>query len=175
VTALLALAACGSGNDIPSPLEREERERQRASAASEAYAVTLSGSGIATSALRLPFSTDRELVEATLDAVLGEPDRELAQECGAGTLAVTTYPEGLRLNFQNGAFVGWFYDGTGMTAALPRGSRPGTPIADLENRGGFTFIDSTLPGEFALGEAIGGFAEDDKVSALYAGTNCFMR
>ena len=150
-------------------------ERQRANAASEAFTVTLRPTGIATTSDELPFSSDRERVEAAVGAFLRDPERSEASECGAGRVDTTRYPEGLQLNFKDGALVGWYYDGTGMAAALPDGLHPGSDIAELRARRGFTPIDSTLDGEFALGQSIGGFASETAIIAFYAGTNCFAR
>ena len=150
-------------------------EREQASRPSEAFLVTLRPTGLATTSDELPFSSDRERVEASLGAVLGVPERGEVTNCGAGRVETTQYPEGLVLNFQNQALVGWYYSGTGMAAALADGLHPGAPLSDLQAKQGYTPIQSTLDGEFTLGENIGGFVSDTNLTALYAGVNCFAR
>ncbi|MEL7219011.1 MAG: hypothetical protein AAGK01_11350, partial [Pseudomonadota bacterium] len=52
----------------------------------------------------------------------------------------------------------------------------GASQAQAEAADGFDLIEeSTLDGEFSLGDKIGGFLEEEEVSMLYAGTQCFFR
>ena len=169
--ACLALTACGS--EAPSPLERQEAERDLAERAAEARLVTLGPLGLTTSAATYPFSTDRVALEAGLLPLLGEPERNENADCGAGALMTLRYDEGLILNIRDERFVGWYYDGEGGDIALSNGIAPGVATVDLG--GAYRPIDSTLDGEFTYGDALGGFADADRVRAFYAGNNCFAR
>ena len=170
----LILAGCGS--EVPSPTERQELERAAASGA-EASArprVELTRTGLSIGDRSLPFATQQDEVIEQLQPVIGLPGNfTRATECGAGELFVVTYASGLTLNFQSDAFAGWFYDGSEGDFALSGGVGVGSNVSDLG--ASYRPIDSTLDGEFSYGDAIGGFAADGRISALYAGVNCFAR
>ena len=143
----------------------------------EAPAVTLSGEGLMAGSANLAFSTDRAEVEKALGTALGEPEsRDENGECGAGPMQFTNYKGGLTANFQQDRLVGWYFDIANPKIALANGITIGSGRERITSSPEFMFIpDSTLGEEFALGEAVGGFLEGDKVGGLYAGVNCFFR
>lgn len=176
VAALLALAACGG--------EPEEAGEEPAPAQVEADVVRLTGEGLSAGGEAFYFNSGRGEVETALAKVLGEPNRGATNtECGAGPVDFTDFDGGLTLNFQDGALVGWNwhlpYEGDAPTAqnvALASGETLGASRASIEGREGFALVeDSTLGEEFTLAGGIGGFIEEDEVSMLYAGTQCFFR
>lgn len=128
----------------------------------------------------LAFGDAREAVEAAVSPVLPDkPERLSNEECGAGPVQFTRFG-GLSLNFQDGGFVGWYADDK-VALATGAGVRIGMSRKDAEGAVSEPFIveDSTLGTEFMIGGGesgwVGGFLEGDKVSGLYAGTNCFFR
>ncbi|MEL6529721.1 MAG: hypothetical protein AAFQ27_07135 [Pseudomonadota bacterium] len=123
-------------------------------------------------------------MEAGLATVLGEPTSQGENpECGAGAIQFTDYAGGLTVNFMEGSMVGWFWrlpqDGDAAASgeiALVGDLQLGASQAQAEAADGFDLIEeSTLDGEFSLGDKIGGFLEEEEVSMLYAGTQCFFR
>lgn len=182
VAAMLMAPLAGCGSEVPSPAERlaaEEAARAQ-SPRQQTRAVTLSGRGLEISGRDLPFSSNRDTVEAAIDQAVGTaPDRMENPECGAGPIAVSRYPSGLQLNFQNHVFVGWFFDGgdgdEDGSVGLASGVAPGMSAGAIQAVAGYEPIHSTLDGEFSLGGTIGGFTADGAVASLYAGTNCFFR
>ncbi len=129
------------------------------------------------------FGTPRAEVETLAERHVGAvTDRSRNEECGAGPIDFTEYGP-LILNFQDDRFVGWFA-GDGTRVATADGVVPGATRAQLESTLTVAMIpDTTLEGEFEYagrgGEAIGGFldgsGQDARVTALYAGINCFFR
>lgn len=129
------------------------------------------------------FGTPRATIEGIVERIAGAAtDRSHNDECGAGPMDFTDYGA-LTLNFQDDSFVGWFAD-SGTRVPTVDGVLPGITRAELENGRSVTLIaDSTLVGEFEYalpdGSPIGGFfdgsAPESRVTALYAGTNCFFR
>ena len=168
--AVLALAACDSAQ-TPAPPEPTPVEV-------DADLVTVRVDGLTAGVEAFYFAAGQTEVEAALSRTLGKPgDTGAMPECGAGPMEFASYPGGLTVNFQNGNLVGWSW--TGGTAAIVFSDAfgIGTAKSEVEAMPGFTMIEgSTLGEEFALGEeGPFGFFEDDKVSMLYAGTQCFFR
>ena len=181
LTGALALAACDSGG-VPSPAERQQGETAAQPLA--ANAVELRAEGLSAGAEAFFFAAGQAEVEAALAKALG-PKLRIGDnaECGAGPITFTDYAGGLTAHFQEGRLVGWNWhmtqDGdapaTG-TVKLAGDVQLGAARSLVEGAPGFTPIEgSTLGEEFALGDAIGGFIEADKVAMLYAGTQCFFR
>lgn len=168
----LALAACGT--EAPPPYEQQQSET---AATVDASRVVLRGNGLAAGAESFFFSAGRSEVERSLTAALGEPEgRQQNDECGAGAMEFTAFPGGLTVNFQNDFLVGWYVDEASTNIVLEGGGGVATPRTEIAETPGFTMIaDSTLGEEFALGDSIGGFLDENGVSGLYAGTNCFFR
>ena len=175
--AACALAACGS--EAPSPLERQQMEADARAAAGQQASepVVLTSDGLVVEDVPVPFSSERELVERAMSAAVGSaPMRGELAECGAGPLESSRYANGLTLYFQQGFFAGWFADAHENAPGTAMAFRPGVEAEKIEGIPGFERLaDSTLGDEFMYGDRIGGFIEDGRVTALYAGTNCFFR
>ncbi|MEO0689566.1 MAG: aspartate-semialdehyde dehydrogenase [Pseudomonadota bacterium] len=172
--ALLALgvAACDSG--VPAP----GQEPLRASAPQVAEdEVVLRAQGLVAGLEAFYFAAGRSEVEAALKPILGEPaKRRDIEECGAGPMSFSEYANGLVVNFQRGNLVGWTQSPNESAARVMGDVQIGTAQDEVADVDGFAAIEgSTLGDEFAIGNAVGGFFEDDKVAMLYAGTQCFMR
>ncbi|MDJ0977962.1 MAG: aspartate-semialdehyde dehydrogenase [Erythrobacter sp.] len=171
--AALGLAACDSGG-VPPPGQEQLRAGTPHVADDE---VVLRGQGLVAGPEAFYFAAGRSEVEAALQPILGEPV-EISEnaECGTGTMQFTEYTGGFIVNFQRGNLVGWnTSDKFGATRVVGE-VQIGTPRAEAQNADGFFAIeDSTLGDEFALGNAMGGFFEDDEVVMLYAGAQCFSR
>ena len=174
VAAGVMLAGCSS--EVPSPAERLEASTV-AGETEEAGTITLSSEGLTAGGTKVIFSEERAKVEETLAAVLGDAtDRQANGECGAGPMESTLFEGGLTANFQEGRFVGWFFDEANKSIALDGGITVGSSRKDVTAAPGYSaFEDSTLGEEFYVGDAIGGFLAEDAVSGLYSGTQCFFR
>ncbi|MDJ0643525.1 MAG: aspartate-semialdehyde dehydrogenase [Erythrobacter sp.] len=179
--AAMGLAACDSG-EVPSPTEQQALRPPSPELAADA--VELNGNGLAAGSEAFYFAAGRAEVETALAGVLGQPTGTAENdECGAGPMQFTDFPGGLTVNFQDGSLVGWLrrppQDGDSPaigSVSVGGDVRIGTSREDAEASGGLAIIEgSTLGEEFALGERIGGFFEEDSVSMLYAGTQCFFR
>lgn len=177
----LALASCDSGN-VPSPAERQQGDTPAQTVA--ANAVELRGEGQTAGSEAFFFAAGQTEVETALANALGASLRSGSNaECGAGPITFTDYPGGLTAHFQEGRLVGWNWHlaqdgdlpGSG-TVKLTGDVQLGITRAALQAAPGFAPVEgSTLGEEFALGDSIGGFVEADKVTMLYAGTQCFFR
>lgn len=172
VAITLSLAACSS--DVPSPAERLEQGEQAAELVEDR--VVLRGDGLAAGPEAFYFAAGRSEVEIALARVLGEPTtRDSNGECGAGPMDFTHFAGGLTVNFQDGYLVGWHLEEASEAIATGE-ARIGMARETLAALPGYAPIaDSTLGEEFALGERLGGFLDEGRVSGLYAGTNCFFR
>ena len=180
--AALGLASCG-GNDVPSPSEREARGLTASKPVVE-DAVLLNSKGMKAGAEGFFFGAGKNEAIGSTTKLLKEPVRTATnEECGAGPIESADFAGGLSLNFSEGVLVGWLWrqpqDGDADPAvpiSLQGDVQLGTPRAELEAADGYLAIpQSTLGEEFSLGDAIGGFVENDAVSMLYAGTQCFFR
>ncbi|MDP5104031.1 MAG: aspartate-semialdehyde dehydrogenase [Erythrobacter sp.] len=181
ITAALALAGCDSG-EVPSPAERQQGGV--AEQPVPANVTELRGDGLAAGAEAFFFAAGQTEVEAALGRTLGASLRTGSNdECGAGPITFTDFPGGLTAHFQEDRLVGWNWHlaqdgdlpGNG-TVKLAGDVQLGTGRSMAEAAPGFTPVEgSTLGEEFALGDRIGGFIEGDKVTMLYAGTQCFFR
>ena len=108
---------------------------------------------------------------------MGEPaERRDIEECGAGPMGLSEYANGLVVNFQRGNLAGWTLSQNENAPRVMGDVQIGTSRDEVADVDGFAAIEgSTLGDEFAVGNAVGGFFEDDKVAMLYAGAQCFMR
>ena len=85
------------------------------------------------------------------------------------------------VQFQDNAFIGWYYVSSTPTLSTPSGVMVGISEADLVVvYEGVDIFDETLGREFFFEVPAGfmaGFISDSNatVTALYAGTNCFFR
>ena len=174
----LALVACDSGQ-VPSPADRLAGDVP-IDVVDEGL-VALHGEGLVAGAESFFFAAGQNEVEGALTNVIGEPTaRNQNDECGAGPMAITSYPGELNVHFQQGSLVGW------NIATVPEGETTKIKVdADvtigmlkdqLVDVPGYSPIEgSTLGEEFALSNTMGGFVEDGAVTMLYAGTQCFFR
>ena len=179
--ALIGLAACDSGQ-VPPPSQQQELRAPSPSV--EANAVELRGDGLSAGTEAFYFAAGKSEVEMALAKVLGEASNSGENlECGAGPMQYTDFPGGVTANFQDGSLVGWIWrmpqDGDAVSdieISIPGEVQLGTSAAEAEAANGFDLIeDSTLDGEFSLGDKMGGFVEGEEVSMLYAGVQCFFR
>ena len=180
---VLALAACDSGA-VPSPAEGDGAAAGGGVTVAE-NTVDLRPDGLAAGAEAFYFAAGKNEVEAALARTLGAATgRSGNSECGAGPIEFTDFPGGLAVHFQDGRLVGWNWrklqDGDAAskgTIRLADGDVGiGSPRAAAQAVVGFARItQSTLGEEFSLGPSIGGFVENDAVSMLYSGTQCFFR
>jgi hypothetical protein len=177
----LALAGCDSG-EVPNPAQAD---RSPSPAAVEDNVVDLRVDGIAAGSEAFYFAAGRSEVEAALARTLGAAmNSGTNAECGAGPVDFTDFPGGLAVHFQQGRLIGWNWrlpqDGDVRPQGTVRLSGGDVQLGSARSvaaaTAGFARIDaSTLGEEFSLGPSIGGFIENDAVSMLYAGTQCFMR
>ena len=169
----LALTACDSGS-VPPPGQEPLRS---SSAQVQEGEILLRSQGLVAGSEAFYFAAGRNEIETALAPILGEPV-EVSENpmCGTGEMQFTEYEGGLLLNYQRGNLVGWnTRDKLGMTR-VAGDVQIGSPRSVAQEAKGFTPIEgSTLGDEFALGDAMGGFFEDDAVVMLYAGAQCFFR
>ena len=172
----LALAGCDSGG-VPSPADRLAGETSQGADAVNLDLVTLRSDGLTAGSESFYFAAGRAEVAATLTRILGEPvESAEMRECGAGPIDMDRFAGGLIVNFQNGYLAGWNLDQSGEQIAIIGDVAIGTERAAVTAAPGFSAIEaSTLGEEFVLGNSLGGFLAQDKVSMLYAGTQCFFR
>ena len=174
----LALIACDSGQ-VPSPADRLAGDVP-VDVVDEGL-VALHGEGLVAGAESFFFAAGQNEVEAALTNVIGEPlARNQNDECGAGPMAMTSYPGELTVNFQDGALVGWNIgaapEGEAKKIQIDSDVAIGMSSEDLAVAPGYTPIEgSTLGEEFALSDRVGGFVDDGVVTMLYSGTQCFFR
>ncbi len=174
----MGLSACDSG-EVPTPTEQQTLRPPSPEVADGA--VELSGDGLTAGPEAFYFAAGRSEVEAALAGSLGKASGTGENvECG---LEFTDYSGGLTVNFESGSMVGWNWrlpqDGDAPAAvdlSLTGDVQLDTAQAEAEAVDGFAPIaDSTLGEEFMVGDKIGGFFEEGKVSMLYAGRQCFFR
>ena len=172
--AMFWLGGCDSG-DVPSPADRQAGLDTPEPV--EANLIKLDGNSLVAGAEAFYFSAGQSEVEAALGRVLGAPlDRQTNQECGAGPMDMAAYSSGLTVNFQQGVFVGWWIDEAADNVAIDEGFDVGTSRETAQGVSGFSWVaDSTLGEEFTISGELAGFIEEDEVSMLYAGIQCFFR
>ncbi|MEM6826674.1 MAG: aspartate-semialdehyde dehydrogenase [Pseudomonadota bacterium] len=166
------LAACDSG--VPAPGQEPLRASSPQVAEDE---IVLRAQGLVAGPEAFYFAAGRSEVEAALRSILGEPtERRDIEECGAGPMSLSEYANGLVVNFQRGNLAGWTLSQNENAPRVMGDVQIATSRDEVGDVDGFAAIEgSTLGDEFAIGNAVGGFFEDDKVAMLYAGTQCFMR
>ena len=172
----LMLAGCDSGG-VPSPADRLAGETSQSADAVNLDLVTLRTDGVTAGSESFYFAAGRAEVVAALTRILGEPVASAEmRECGAGPIDSDRFAGGLIVNFQNGYLAGWNLDEASEKIAVTGDVAIGTERAVVTAAPGFSAIEaSTLGEEFVLGNSLGGFLAQDKVSMLYAGTQCFFR
>ncbi|MEO1488676.1 MAG: aspartate-semialdehyde dehydrogenase [Pseudomonadota bacterium] len=176
----LALTACDSSG-VPPP----GQEPLRASSPQvEMDAVELRRDGLVAGPEAFYFAAGQNEVETALTSTLGEVlERSDNQECGGGPLEFVRFQGGLAVHFQRGSLVGWNIslpdeasEAVAQRVQVVGDVQVGTSKADAIEADGFRLLpDSTLGEEFTLGDAMGGFMQDARVTMLYAGAQCFFR
>lgn len=101
------------------------------------------------------------------------------RDCGAGTVQVASWADGLSLVFQEGRFVGWSLgrraDGEIGTAA---GIGPGSTRAELDAAYNPVVRQASVGNEFSAGGLYGildGASAEARITDLWAGVNCVAR
>lgn len=194
VAVVAALSACKASPDAAPPRADDVPAEGQAKAGGDAAATTavaLDGAGLrfidkgSGKASLLAFGTPRAQAESALERVAGAADdRSANEECGAGPVQFTRF-DAMTLNFQDGRFVGWFLgDEAGATAySTVSGIAIGATRAKAAQSVSIIPVEgSTLGEEFRIGtgnDAMGGLfaagGNDERIEALFAGTNCFFR
>ena len=196
--ALLVLAACAPEPSVtavepaqqagatapPAPAAPVAAPAPTAPAEAATPALALDGEGLrlfdrATGSARpIAFGTTQQATLAAL-AFRGPPGSGTQSECGAGALDYAAWPDGLKLYFQRGKFVGWAADGRGKGAlATAAGVGPGSSRSALTDAYAATFTKTTLGTEFAAGGIYGlldGPGPAATISDLWAGASCNFR
>lgn len=188
------LAACGSdaSDDGPRPASPDsappgatapDTVRQDTTPLAPENVITLTADGLELIAggtpRRLSFGSARAGVMAEVGGVLGEPRQQgTMEECPSGPLNQVSYADGLQLNFQDSAFVGWFAS-EGSPLRTARSIGPGSTLAQLRAADPGTKVEETSLGyEFAAGELYGIVTDTTaagKVQVIFAGINCIFR
>ncbi len=173
--AALSLAACDSGK-VPSPAERQSSEADQQAGVDPSF-VSLGREGLSAGSESFFYAAGENEVKAALAASLGEATEIGSMpECGAGPMEFASYPGGLTVNFQNGSLAGWNLDEASQNIKVAVGTNVGMTRAEIEADPNFSLIaDSTLGEEFIISGELAGFIEDDQVSMLYSGVQCFFR
>ncbi|MEE4538986.1 MAG: aspartate-semialdehyde dehydrogenase [Erythrobacter sp.] len=176
----LVVAACDGGSQ-PPPGQEPLRPSRPQVAENE---VVLSSEGLTVGSESFYFAAGQNEVERKLSSILGAPQNEATNpDCGQGTMDFTGYRGGLTVNFRNGALVGWEHAarahgnrGGGGEVRVAGDIALGMARAEAAAVEGFQPLEKTALGdEFALGERMGGFITQDRVSIVYAGATCFVR
>lgn len=191
LVALLVIASCSRAPDdtehsaAPDRNAAPEANATRRSPATGVPTLLLEGGGLRLATgnpqpLRtLGFGTARAAIMAAL-AFRGPGESGSSDECGAGPMQFASWPDGLRLAFQDGKFVGWSVDKRGpSTLSTGEGLFVGATRADLEaSAEKVKVFESTLGTEFTVG-GIGGLLDGPgsaaNVTNLWAGTTCMFR
>ena len=129
-----------------------------------------------------PFGTDRVIVLAALEAILGPPDDfGTNEECGAGPLRYAVWSGGLGTWFRGNEFVGWELadrPGDDDNVVTGGGLSLGMARPALEDAASPAVEPTTVGTEFAVG-GVRGLLDGDgpgaTVSRLWAGTTCAAR
>lgn len=125
------------------------------------------------SPLRIDFGRAQIGVIDTVTRLLGAGPTQITTntDCAAGPVTAASWRDGLTLNFQDGAFVGWVNSDPGLPVAggfVPGLSRLSMPPV--------SFQVTSLGTEFGRGEVYGVLTEGDTaIATLWAGTTCFFR
>ncbi len=157
-----------------------------ADATTEAASLALDSDGLRVvaesgSTTALAFGRPLPDVVAAVSRLRGEPsDQGVSPECGAGPLDVASWPGGLTLYGQNGAFAGWAVGGPASDETLTTmtGAGIGSTRVDLYSAYDVTVQETSLGTEFDAGGLYGlltGPGPDATVTALWAGVSCNFR
>lgn len=123
----------------------------------------------------------------TMAAISFRPDagESTLDECGAGSIAFASWPDGLNLLFQDDSFVGWSLDERGDGIPFVGDIGIGVTLASLQQAGQVHVEDTSLGYEFIMMGETGDVAgisgileakdETGKVLSMWAGTSCNFR
>lgn len=191
LTALAAVSACtprgepsGSAALPSSPTDSVDAPPSAAPDTSVVFALDPEGLRLvdaATGSTRpIPFGTPEADVVRIVSARTAQPaEASRNEECGAGPLAFSTWPDGLQLAFQDGQFVGWSLgERASPSITTMAGVGIGASRADLDASVVTIVEGSTLGVEFASGGFYGLLSSDGpdgRVTALWAGVSCAFR
>lgn len=129
----------------------------------------------------VPFGRTQAEVGKFTQRFWREPEsRGTMAECGAGPIDFQDFSNGLRLHFQDEAFVGWALGPGQVLATMPDGIQTGATRGALDLAVyELDVFESSLGTEFATPAGIYGVfsGPDDAavVEYLWAGTNCIFR
>ena len=129
----------------------------------------------------IAFGDSMETVVDQIVALRGPAERSRNEECGAGPLDFASWPDGLRLAFQDGLFAGWAVHGrqpgvevfttlAGLGVRSPRSVLDSAYVATVE--------ETSLGTEFAAAGLYGildSDRPDARVEAMWAGVSCNFR
>jgi hypothetical protein len=192
------LAACGSEPSADAPSNPAADSAASAAAAAQgtvdtlprdsapergAPAIVLAPDGLDVTGggtpKRLAFGGAQARVLADVGAVLGQPrEQGMQEECPAGPLYHVSFAEGLELQFQDSAFVGWFAR-QGSSLRTAAGVGQGSTLSQLKAAYPATTVEETsLGSEFAADSLYGVLAtpsDAGEVEVMFAGINCIFR
>lgn len=180
----LALAtACTQPSQPPSPDTATSTDTPTATD----IALALTGEGLflvepeSGSTTLLPFGMAMATVQSTVSDLLGNPAEVSAnEECPGDPFVSAIWAEGLVLNADGEAFVGWSVRpavGSDQWTTLA-GVGVGSSREDLETAYTVTVFESTIGTEFAAGQLAGLLSDpspDAVVTNVWAGTVCIFR
>ena len=137
--------------------------------------LSLDGQGIqpGVSQLRIDFGRAQVGVIDTVSRLLRDTPNQIVTiaECGAVPVTAASWSDGLTLNFQDGAFVGWVNADPDL--AVAGGFRAGMARLSMPP---VSFQITTLGTEFGRGDVFGLLTEGDgAIRLLWSGTTCFFR
>lgn len=126
----------------------------------------------------IAFGTAQAATLAAL-AAHGTPQQGRNADCPAGAVDYATWPDGLQLVFQDGAFAGWSLDGRRAPKLTTlSGVGIGSTRAAIAAANTVTVTEGSLGTEFAIGDMGGlldGTGPQAKVTDLWAGVTCIAR
>lgn len=129
----------------------------------------------------IPFETEGDRTIQIVTKVLGNPTETVdANECPAGPMTVTTWPNGLAINTTDQKFMGWNVRPMSANPELTTvaGVGIGTTVKDLKAVYGVEIFESSLGTEFNVGSLSGILSADQPdgtITHLWAGVNCIFR
>ena len=143
--------------------------------------LTSDGLLVAGPGTQLAFGMAKAEAVVAVTAILGQPtDQGSNQECGAGPMEFVEFGP-LALNFQDGAFVGWFHSQPARTPPLTTATSVGIGTARDqivgEGQGPLQVSETSLGTQFEISGINGllsGPEPNATVTSLWAGTNCIF-
>ncbi len=185
----LLITACAAPEapeapDAPEPVAEAAPEAPAEPEAPAGLFLGLSGDGIQVidgntgSARMIAFETGREQVQTVVTNLLGEPSTSgVNEECGAGPLGYTNWPNGFTLHFAEHSFVGWAYGANADDANLTNmaGIGIGSTLADIEEVMTVNIEDTTIGPLADVGgmySVLTGTDATAEITDMWAGVGC---